>query len=84
MSSRQLSAFTTADAGWKAIRSDRRLTSLEYTVTHHRVTRRVVERSLTRLPETGRHRRLVTLAALGSLAMTAPGRRIAKLLVAGG
>ena len=76
--------FPLADAGWKAIRSDRRLTSLEYTVTHHRVTRRVVERSLTRLPETGRHRRLVTLAALGRLAMTAPGRRIAKLLVAGG
>jgi hypothetical protein len=53
-----------------------------YTVTHHRVTCRVVERRLSRAPAASTTRRLVTLAALSRLAMTAPGRRIARLLAA--
>jgi hypothetical protein len=53
-----------------------------YTVTHHRVTCRVVERRLARAPATTTPRRLVSVAALQRLAMTAPGRRNAQLLVA--
>jgi hypothetical protein len=53
-----------------------------YTVTHHRVSCRVVARRLRRPPVLAKHRRLVSPAALGRLAMTAPGRRIARLLAA--
>jgi len=62
--------------------ADRPLGRVAYTVTHHRITRRVFERRMRRAPRTGRHRRLVTIPGLTRLAMAAPGRRIARLLAA--
>jgi hypothetical protein len=58
------------------------LGTVAYTVTHHRVTCRVVARRPARPPATTPTRRLVSVAALPRLAMTAPGRRIARLLAA--
>jgi hypothetical protein len=58
------------------------LGTVAYTVTHHRVTCRVVARRLARGPAITPTRRLVSPAALRRLAMTAPGRRIARLLAA--
>jgi A/G-specific adenine glycosylase len=72
--------FPRAKPGEARAKGDRRLGEVSYTVTHHRVTCRVVERQLTRAPVTSASKRLFTLAALAKLAMTAPGRRIAKLL----
>jgi A/G-specific adenine glycosylase len=72
--------FPRARHGEARAAGDRRLGEVRYTVTHHRVTCRVVERELIRAPATSASRRLVTPAALAKLAMTAPGRRIAKLL----
>jgi A/G-specific adenine glycosylase len=72
--------FPLAAAGEKAAPGDRRLGPVSYTVTHHRVTRRVIERQVSRAPAAARGRRLVAIAKLDTLAMTAPGRRIAKLL----
>lgn len=60
---------------------DRLVGVITYTVTHHRVTCRIVERRPPRVPAPGPNRRVVPLATLNSLAMTAPGRRIARLLV---
>ena len=57
----------------------RRLATIEYTVTHHRVT---VTVSLASARHTGvarRDRRWVALRWLEDLAMTSPGRRIARL-----
>jgi len=65
-------------------RGDRRLASITYTVTHHRITRRVVVRRVATAPPAGRTKRLVAIAELDRLAMTAPGRRIARLLTAAG
>lgn len=59
---------------------DRKLGEVVYTVTHHRVTCRVVERREPQAPQAGPGRRLVSLTTLAGLAMTAPGRRIAALL----
>ena len=74
--------FPRAAAGEQQRIGDRQLGTVVYTVTHHRVTCRAVERRLARVPATTTPRRLVSLAALDRLAMTAPGRRIARLLVA--
>jgi A/G-specific adenine glycosylase len=73
--------FPRAAAGERRRVGDRLLGTVTYTVTHHRVTCRVVERRLARSPA-GNNRRLVSLAAIDRLAMTAPGRRIARLLAA--
>jgi len=75
--------FPRAARGEARSAGDRLLGTVVYTVTHHRVTCRVVARGLARPPDAATHRRIVTLAALGRLAMTAPGRRIARLLQEG-
>jgi A/G-specific adenine glycosylase len=72
--------FPRAKRGEARAAGDRRLGEVAYTVTHHRIACRVVERRVSRAPVTGPGRRLVTLAALAKLAMTAPGRRIAAML----
>jgi A/G-specific adenine glycosylase len=74
--------FPRANAGDRRRSGDRPLGTVVYTVTHHRVTCRVAERRLARAPAASTTRRLVSLAALDRLAMTAPGRRIARLLAA--
>lgn len=75
--------FPLADAAAKQIRGDRRLPSIDYTVTHHRITRHLVVRRVAQPPAIGRNRRLVSIPALAQLAMTAPGRRIASRLSVG-
>jgi A/G-specific adenine glycosylase len=72
--------FPLAAAGERTTLGDRRLGPISYTVTHHRITRQVIERRVSRAPSLGRGRRLVAIAKLDGLAMTAPGRRIARLL----
>lgn len=57
----------------------RRLASLDYTVTHHRVTVTISIATATRAGGTGRDRRWVEWRRLDGLAMTSPGRRIARL-----
>ncbi len=74
--------FPRAAARERRKAGDRLLGTVAYTVTHHRVSCRVVARRLRRPPVLAKHRRLVSPAALGRLAMTAPGRRIARLLAA--
>jgi A/G-specific adenine glycosylase len=74
--------FPRAAAGERRRVGDRLLGTVSYTVTHHRVTCRVVERRLARAPAPSANRRLVSITALDRLAMTAPGRRIARLLTA--
>jgi A/G-specific adenine glycosylase len=71
--------FPRAKRGEARAAGDRRLGEVTYTVTHHRVTCRVVERHAPSPPATGPACRLVTLAVLEKLAMTAPGRRIAAM-----
>ncbi len=58
----------------------RRLGVVTYTVTHHKVTCGVLERRVRRVTKPGPGQRWVAIGRLGSLAMTAPGRRIAALL----
>ena len=72
--------FPRATVGERRAAGDRQLGTVTYTVTHHRITCRVVGRRLARPPAKAPTRRLVSLATLGRLAMTAPGRRIARLL----
>lgn len=72
--------FPRAARGEARAAGDRLLGTVTYTVTHHRVACRVVERRLARSPAAARHRRLVSVGALSRLAMTAPGRRIARLV----
>lgn len=72
--------FPRAARGEARAAGDRFLGTVAYSVTHHRVTCRVVGRTLARPPAAAQHRRLVSLATLRRLAMTAPGRRIAGLL----
>jgi A/G-specific adenine glycosylase len=57
-----------------------RLGTITHTVTHHRITLDVVSCEAGRVGRAKPGRRWVTAAALGSLAMTSPGRRIARLL----
>jgi A/G-specific adenine glycosylase len=72
--------FPRAARGEARAAGDRLLATVTYSVTHHRVSCRVVERQLVRPPALSAKRRLVTAAALARLAMTAPGRRIARLV----
>jgi A/G-specific adenine glycosylase len=72
--------FPRAARGEARAAADRLLGTVAYSVTHHRITCRVVERRLPWPPAAASNRRLVTVAALARLAMTAPGRRIARLL----
>lgn len=59
----------------------KRLGTVAYTVTHHKVTCTVVERATTGpVPRAARNRRWVTPRALAKLPLSAPGRRIARLL----
>jgi A/G-specific adenine glycosylase len=72
--------FPRAARGEARAAGDRLLGAVTYSVTHHRVSCRVVERRLVRPPPPSANRRLVAPAALARLAMTAPGRRIARLV----
>ena len=74
--------FPRAARGEARAAGDRLLGTVTYSVTHHRVTCRVVARRPARPPAATRERRLVSVAALARLAMPAPGRRIARLLAA--
>jgi len=74
--------FPRATPGDRRRSGDRLLGTVTYAVTHHRVACRVVVRRITRAPATTTTRRLASPAALRRLAMTAPGRRIARLLAA--
>jgi len=58
----------------------RRLGTINHTVTHHRIRLDVVSCAAARPGRTARGRRWVTVAALEQLAMTAPGRKIARML----
>lgn len=58
----------------------RKLGAVRYTVTHHQIECVVRERSAARRSPPTDNRRWVTVAGLATLAMTAPGRRIAALL----
>lgn len=57
---------------------------LVHSVTHHRITLDIVTSAARRQGATGRGRRWVAEAALVKLAMTSPGRRIARLVAATG
>jgi A/G-specific adenine glycosylase len=57
-----------------------RLGTITHTVTHHRITLDVVACTASHAGSAAAGRRWVTAASLGSLAMTAPGRRIARML----
>jgi len=61
----------------------KRLGRVAYTVTHHHVACTVVERRAATPGKPTATRRWVSVAALATLAMTAPGRRIAALLADG-
>ena len=75
--------FPREPRGTQRAASERRLGLLSYSVTHHRITCQVVVRLLARPPAAQPNRRLVAVSALGRLAMTAPGRRIARLVADG-
>lgn len=60
----------------------RRLGSLAYTVTHHRVRVEIVACDARRAGPRRRGARWIAWSRLGSLAMTAPGRRIARMAAA--
>ena len=62
----------------------RSLGRVTYTVTHHRIECAVVERRAGAPAMATARQRWVKVAALASLAMTSPGRRIARLLMATG
>ena len=57
-----------------------RLGTIAHTVTHHRITLDVVACEAGRAGKATPGRKWVTVAALESLAMTSPGRRIARML----
>lgn len=62
----------------------RRLGVVTYTVTHHKVTCTVVERAARGpAPRPTRTHRWVAPRALDGLALSAPGRRIARLIATG-
>ena len=75
--------FPRAARGEARARGDRAVGTVVYSVTHHRITCRVVARRFGDSGGLGPRRRLVTLASLARLAMTAPGRRIAAMLAGG-
>ena len=57
-----------------------RLGTITHTVTHHRITLDVVACAAGRRGRASSGRRWVTAASLASLAMTSPGRRIARMI----
>ena len=57
-----------------------RVDTISHSVTHHRITLDVVACDAGSAGRAARGRRWVTVAALKTLAMTAPGRRIARLI----
>jgi A/G-specific adenine glycosylase len=57
-----------------------RLGTITHTVTHHRITLDVVACAAGRAEKSASGRRWVTATALASLAMTSPGRRIARMI----
>lgn len=57
-----------------------RVGEVSYTVTHHQVNCRVALSEVSSRPRPTRQQRWVRLDDLGTLAMTAPGRRIVRLL----
>ena len=57
-----------------------RLGTITHTVTHHRITLDVVSCVAGRAGKVATGRRWVTATALASLAMTSPGRQIARML----
>jgi adenine-specific DNA glycosylase len=57
-----------------------RLGTITHTITHHRITLDVVACKAGRTGRAAGGHRWVTARALESLAMTAPGRRIARML----
>ncbi|MCE9631038.1 MAG: A/G-specific adenine glycosylase [Planctomycetia bacterium] len=59
---------------------DKAIGHVTYTVTHHRIECTVVERTSRTPPWAATQQRWVKVASLAALAMTAPGRRIARLL----
>jgi len=61
-----------------------RLGTLAHSVTHHRITLDVVRCTAASAGRPAANRRWVTPAALAALAMTAPGRRIARMAACGG
>jgi A/G-specific adenine glycosylase len=58
----------------------RRLGRITHTVTHHKITLEIVECAAARAGRTAANRAWVPVAKLATLAMTAPGRRIAGML----
>jgi adenine-specific DNA glycosylase len=54
---------------------------IAHSVTHHRITLDVVACTAGRVNQAVRGRRWVTASAIESLAMTSPGRRIARLVL---
>ena len=65
-----------------AAKRGRRLGLVAYTVTHHRIECTVREQIVARQTKLATGQRWVKIAALDALAMTAPGRRIAAVVVA--
>ena len=61
-------------------RGDSVVGRVAYTVTHHRIDCAVVERNPRRPSRAAPRQRWVKIASLAGLAMTAPGRRIARLV----
>jgi len=55
--------------------------TIAHSVTHHRITLDVVVCMAGRINQAVRGRRWVTASAIESLAMTSPGRRIARLIL---
>jgi len=64
------------------VEETRKLGSFTHAVTHHRITLEVVACTAARAGRAARGRAWVTPAALATLAMTSPGRRIARLVAA--
>lgn len=67
-----------------AAKRGRRLGVVAYTVTHHRIACTVREQIVPRRAKPAAGQRWVKVSSLDALAMTAPGRRIAALVVAAG
>jgi A/G-specific adenine glycosylase len=66
-----------------AAKRGRRLGTVTYTVTHHRIECSVREQAVPRRTKPVAGQRWVKVAGLDALAMTAPGRRIATLVSVG-
>jgi A/G-specific adenine glycosylase len=67
--------------GRLACGATKRCGTIAHSVTHHRITLDVVACTAGRINQAVRGRRWVTASAIESLAMTSPGRRIARLVL---